>query len=157
MKKMLLLISLYFILQMGVIQAQEKIDEAALLLQLDRDFDKATDEKGVEGWVSYFAPNGSMVGDTSRPIIGPLDIRKTMEPLFEDSTFSLRWQPTKSAMLIPELLGYTIGRYVRLKIVAGKPMKWTGNYSTIWMKQPDGSWKIVFDTGNPDDPPKEVK
>jgi len=25
-------------------------------MQLDRDFDKATAEKGVEGWVAYFAP-----------------------------------------------------------------------------------------------------
>ena len=134
-----------------------KNDEAELLLQLDRDFDKATCEKGVEGWVAYFAPNGSMVGETSRPVIGPVDIRKTMEPLFRDSTFSLRWHPTKSEMLIPELLGYTKGRYVRLKKVADKLMRWTGNYSTIWMMQPDSSWKVVFDTGNSDGPPEEVK
>ena len=36
-------------------------------------------------------------------------------------------------------------------------MKSTGTYSTTWMKQPDGSWKIVLDTGNPDGPPVEIK
>jgi hypothetical protein len=35
-------------------------------------------------------------------------------------------------------------------------MEWIGSYSTLWMKQPDGSWKVVFDTGNADGPPKEI-
>ena len=34
---------------------------------VDRDFDKATAGKGIEGWVMYFAPNGSMLSDTSMP------------------------------------------------------------------------------------------
>jgi ketosteroid isomerase-like protein len=158
MKKMLLLIGLYFILQMGVIQAQENIDEAALLLQLDRDFDKATAEKGVEGWVAYFAPNGSMLSDTTRPITGLEEIRKAMEPAFSDTSFSLRWQPIKAEVMIPGVIGYTIGRWERLrKNKQHKLMKSTGIYTSTWKKQPDGSWKIVLDTGNPDGPPKEVK
>ncbi len=137
---------------------QENNDEARFLMKLDQDFDKATAEKGVEGWIAYFAPNGSMVGDTSKPVIGPVEIRKTMEPLFSDSTFSLRWKPTKSGILMPGLLGYTVGKYVRLKSnKEGKMMKWTGTYSTLWMKQPDGTWKVVFDTGESDGPPKEIK
>lgn len=135
---------------------QEKMDEASILIQLDREFDKATAEKGIDGWLAYFAPNGSMVGDTSKPIIGPAEVRKAMEPLFSDSTFSLRWKPTKSEMLLPGILGYTVGQFIRLKNVTGKMMRWTGSYSTLWMKQPDGSWKVVFDTGNTDGPPVEV-
>jgi ketosteroid isomerase-like protein len=137
---------------------QEKIDEAEILMRLDREFDKTTAERGVDGWVAYFAPNGSMIGDTSRPTTGPVEIRKAMEPLFKDSTFSLRWQPTKAEMLIPGVLGYTIGRYVRLKRnKEGKLMKWTGSYSTIWKKQPGGTWKIILDTGESDGSPEEMK
>ena len=44
------------------LSAQNLLDEASLLMQLDREFDKATSEKGVDGWVAYFAPNGSMLG-----------------------------------------------------------------------------------------------
>lgn len=135
---------------------REKKDEAELLMQFDKNFDIATAHKGVDGWISYFAPNGSMVGDTSPPVTGPVEIRKIMEPLFKDSTFSLRWKPTKSEILIPGMLGYTIGRFVRLKNISGKQMKWTGSYTTLWMKQPDGTWKVVFDTGNADGPPREI-
>ena len=138
--------------------AQNTPDEASLLMQLDRDFDKATAEKGVDGWVAYFAPNGSMLGDTSKPITGADEIRKAMEPAFKDSSLSLRWHPIKAEMMMPGVLGYTVGRWERLrKNKEGKLMKSTGTYTSVWKKQPDGSWKIVLDTGNPDGPPVEIK
>jgi ketosteroid isomerase-like protein len=138
--------------------AQNTPDEASLLMQLDRDFDKATGKKGVDGWVMYFAPNGSMLGDTSQPTTGITAIRAEMEPVFKDSSFSLRWHPIKAEMMIPGVLGYSVGRWERRrKNKEGKVMKSTGTYSTTWKKQPDGSWKIVLDTGNPDGPPIEVE
>jgi len=137
---------------------QEKVDEGSLLMQLDRDFDKATAEKGVEGWVAYFAPNGSMLDDTSRPTIGPAEIRAVMANAFKDSTFTLRWHPTKGEMMIPGVIGYTVGRWERIrKNKEDKWMKSTGTYSTTWKKQPDKSWKIVLDSGVSDGPPVELK
>jgi ketosteroid isomerase-like protein len=138
--------------------AQEKVDEAALLMKLDRDFDTAAAEKGVDGWVEYFAPNGSMLSDTSAPTTGPSAIRAEMEPVFKDSTFSLRWHPTKAELMIPGVIGYTVGRWERSrKNKEGTWMKSTGTYSTTWKKQPDGSWKIVLDSGVSDGPPVESK
>jgi ketosteroid isomerase-like protein len=149
---------LCFSLSIGTMRAQKVQDEAVLLMQLDRDFDKATAEKGVEGWVSYFAPNGSMLGDTSKPNTGADEIRQAMEPAFHDSSFSLRWHPVKAEIMMSGVLGYTVGRYERFRRnKEGKLMKSTGSYTTIWKKQPDGSWKIVLDTGNADGPPAEIK
>jgi ketosteroid isomerase-like protein len=138
--------------------AQNIPDEASLLMQLDRDFNKATAEKGVDGWVMYFAPNGSMLGDTSQPTTGIAAIRAEMDPVFKDSSLSLRWHPIKAEMMIPGVLGYTVGKWERLrKNKEGKVMKSTGTYSTTWKKQPDGSWKIVLDSGSSDGPPVEIK
>ena len=107
---------------------------------------------------AYFAPNGSMLSDTSKPTTGPAEIRAEMEPVFKDSTFSLRWHPTKGEMMIPGVIGYTVGRWERIrKNKEGKWMKSTGTYSTTWKKQPDNSWKIVLDSGVSDGPPVEVK
>jgi ketosteroid isomerase-like protein len=137
---------------------QEKVNEAALLMQLDREFDNTTVEKGVEGWVAYFAPNGSMLSDTSKPTTGHVEIRAAMEPAFKDPSFSLRWHPTKAEIMIPGVIGYTVGRYERLRRnKEGKLMKGTGTYSSTWKKQIDGSWKIILDTGVPDGPAVEVK
>jgi ketosteroid isomerase-like protein len=149
----------YGILLMSAITFAQNIpDEASLLMQLDRDFDKATAEKGVDGWVMYFARNGSMMGDTSQPTTGIAAIRAEMEPVFKDSSFSLRWHPTKGEMMIPGVIGYTVGRWERIrKNKEGKLMKSTGTYSTTWKKQPDGSWKIVLDSGSSDGLPVEIK
>jgi ketosteroid isomerase-like protein len=138
--------------------AQEKEDEAAILMQLDREFDSATAQKGVDGWIAYFAPNGSMLSDTSTPTTGPAAIRAEMGPVFKDSTFSLRWHPTKAEMMLPGVIGYTVGRWERIrKNKEGKWMKSTGSYSTTWKKQPDSTWKIVLDSGAADGPPVEIK
>jgi ketosteroid isomerase-like protein len=142
----------------AVTVAQNTSDEASLLMQLDRDFEKATAERGVDGWVAYFASNGSMLGDTSQPTTGIAAIRAEMEPVFKDSNLSLSWYPTKAEMMIPGVLGYTVGKWeTHRKNKEGKTLKIMGTYSTIWKKQTDGSWKIVLDTGSADEPPVEIK
>ena len=128
-----------------------------VLMQLDRDFDKLTAEKGAGGWVAYFAPNGAMVRGDSIGITGHKAIRESMEEAFKDPNYSLRWKPTKAEMLIPGVLGYSVGRYEsRRKNKEGKTIIGTGTYTSIWKKQSDGSWKIVLDTGNPDGPPTVI-
>jgi hypothetical protein len=102
--KMLNIIFVVMIFPITFAIGQETKDEAALLMQRDRDFDKATAEKGVDGWVAYFAPNGSMLGDTNRPTTGIAAIRAEMESVFKDTSFTLRWHPTKSEIMIPGVI-----------------------------------------------------
>ena len=131
--------------------APEPTDEREQLLAADRAFDQATAEKGIEGWVSFFAPNGSMLPGDDPPVTGPEAIREFMGPTLAQPDSSLRWQPTRAEVLIPGVLGMTTGRWERRSVDAeGKPMSPMGTYVTIWKEQPDGAWKVVFDTGSPD-------
>jgi ketosteroid isomerase-like protein len=46
-------------------------------------------------------------------------------------------------------IGITIGSWVRRgRTPDGKPTEARGQYVTTWARQPDGSWKVVFDTGS---------
>lgn len=138
--------------------AQTSPGESTLLQQTDIAFDLAVAEHGAEAWASFFAPNGSMIADTSAPILGRSAIRKVMEPIFDTQHVSLRWKPTSAGILIPHNIGYTVGTYIRLwQDQNGKTLKEVGTYTTIWKKQPDGSWKAVLDTGEADGNPVEVK
>ena len=131
--------------------AQKRIDETAIITKTDSDFDLAVSQRGIEAWISFFAPNGSMISDTLPPITGREAIRKVMAPAFADSSFSLRWRPTEAGILIPGVIGYTVGRWDRYRNDAkGKRVHTTGTYTTIWKLQPDGSWKAVLDTGEQD-------
>lgn len=128
-------------------------DEAAVLLQLDRDFDAASARTGAEAWVAYFGEHGAILQPTASPLSGPDALRAAMAPVFATPGSSLRWQPTRAEILIPRALGYTLGRYQRRRTGDdGRPMIQQGTYFTLWRKQADGSWKIAADTGQPDGP-----
>jgi ketosteroid isomerase-like protein len=130
----------------------ETADEAAILLQLDRDFDAASATNGAEAWVAFFGDHGAILPAAASPISGPDAIRETMSPVFQPGS-SLRWQPTKAEILIPGALGYTLGRYERRRPGEfGRTVTQHGTYFTLWRKQADGSWKIAADTGQPDSP-----
>ncbi len=46
-------------------------------------------------------------------------------------------------------LGYTVGNSVfRAKNAAGVLTERHGSYLTVWRKQRDGRWQVVFDTGS---------
>jgi uncharacterized protein (TIGR02246 family) len=149
---LLLLFSLAVVITVGVAAKSSDAADRDELLRLDREFDqKVAAGGGGAAWASYFAENGSMVGQTGAPVVGPEAIRARMEPVFANPDFSLRWQPTRAEILIPGHVGYTTGRYERrAKNKEGKVEVEHGTYVSVWRKQADGSWKIILDTGNAD-------
>lgn len=121
-------------------------DDREVLLDLDREFERATAEHGVDGWVRFFAENGSMLPSGDMPIVGLEAIRQAMAELNEGLV--LRWKPERAEILIPDALGYTVGSYEqRVAGEDGGDVVSRGRYVTIWRKQEDGSWRVVFDTG----------
>jgi len=72
----------------------------------------------------------------------------------------LTWAPIKVDVSADGTLGYTWGRYdFTSKGKDGKVDSSTGIYLTIWKRQPDGSWKFVYDGAPqiPDDAAALVK
>lgn len=124
-----------------------------VLMQADRDFDAAVAEGGVEAWVSWFAPDGRMVQPGVGLVQGHRDIRAQMVGL-DDPNGSLRWQPDYADIAASGDLGWTTGTF-RSEGVGpdGEPRTGQGRYVSIWRRQPDGSWKVVMDLGNPTGPP----
>ncbi len=119
------------------------------LLQADREFAKATAEKGVDGWMAYMAPNA--VDLTDGPLVGLDQIRASMTKQFKLPGMKMSWSPLKAELLDSGDVGYTVGRYeVSYLDDNGKPTGRRGSYLTTWQKQKDGSWKVVSDIGAPD-------
>lgn len=119
------------------------------LMNLDREFDKVTAERGLEGWVSYFAEDGVMVPAQVDVIIGKEGIRQAMSKSFSLPQYSLRWEPLDAQVSDDGSMGYTYGKYIRTNLDQdGNVQTGSGKYTSIWQKQQDGSWKIVLDMGN---------
>ncbi len=115
------------------------------LEQADLAFAAATKARGVDGWVDAFAPDGWMwrkAGAIARDKIGD-----AMQPLLTSGV--LAWAPIASGK--HGSLGYTVGKAT----FTGKTKAdgWRSTYVTIWKAQPDGTWKVLFDTGRGVDEP----
>jgi hypothetical protein len=62
-----------------------KIDRVSLEAELkkaDQDFAEATDKRGVDGWVSYFAPDGAQLSARAEVVRGPDAVREQMTQFF---------------------------------------------------------------------------
>jgi ketosteroid isomerase-like protein len=148
---MLLLLALSLILPAA---AQE--NAAAQVRQADSDFCKATREKGLEGWVSFFAED-AVVSQFKPPAQGREGVRKAYGELFARRDLDFQWAPQQAEVFAAGTLGYTTGRYTLAYTKQdGTHVKQSGSYLTVWQKQTDGSWKVIADFGAPDKPPAKT-
>ena len=80
---------------------------------------------------------------------GKAEIGAGFEKLYARPGFSLAWHPV-FAKVVGDI-GMTSGPYERhLTDAQGKDLRSTGHYVTVWLRQPDGQWRFVWDGGTPD-------
>lgn len=127
---------------------------ADTLKQLEGEFMKAAAEKGSAGYMSYYADDAVEAPNGGPAIHGKVEIGKGMGFL-DDKNNQLIWTPVGADISASADLGYTYGTYeFHSKDKSGKPGVEYGKYTSIWKKQPDGSWKVVLDIGNTSPEPK---
>lgn len=120
------------------------------LLRIDRNFSELSGEKSsVEAFYQYMAEDGIVLPRESGPI-GRDEYRRLLKRDSPDNhRHTLTWEPLFAEVAECGDLGYTHGKYqlITNNSSAVKDTT-TGYYITIWKKQPDGTWKFIFDTGN---------
>ncbi|HQR17563.1 MAG TPA: DUF4440 domain-containing protein [Gemmatimonadales bacterium] len=130
-------------------------DVRASLIAADQAFAAATATKGLEGWMSAFDSTAIQMEPDVPFTPGLGAIRAAMAPAFADTSWRLTWVPTMAFASEAGDLGYTLGTWQSTRYNdQGRGQVSTGKYVTIWRKQADGGWKVVFDGGNPDTSPK---
>jgi len=120
---------------------------ATLLLDADRAFDRDTAARGLDGWMSWFADDARIESATD-VIAGKAALREFYAKMFAQREFRIHWWPVHAAISDDGTLGYTFGRAtISWRDEKGEPQKREGRYTTVWRKQPDGAYKVVFDMG----------
>jgi len=119
--------------------------------EADIAFAQATKERGLDGWMSFFADD-AYVG-TNPDVKGKLELRRFYQRLFSRRDLKFEWAPDHSEVFPSGIMGYTSGRYtMSYTTFEGKTASQTGSYLTVWQKQPDGTWKVLTDFGTQDKP-----
>jgi ketosteroid isomerase-like protein len=133
---------------MAVAQSTPTADEA-MLMKADSDFAKATQERRLDGWMEYMADDVILRRDVN--VVGREAVKAALAPQWSRPGFTLNWYPVVAHMAAGRELGYTWGKWTRdFTDKEGKPQHLTGDYITLWAKQKEGSWKVIWDGGGVD-------
>ncbi len=122
------------------------------ILAADQAWEKVYSAKDLDKSVAFCDEQGSMLAPNAPIVTGKAAIAKAIASDF--ALGDLAWHPNKAGVARSGELGYTSGTYeMRLKGAAGKTVLDKGKYLTVWKKEADGSWKVLFDMFNSDLPP----
>ena len=116
------------------------------MMKADRDFNKAAADRDLARFLAFVADDAKF---DSAEGLGKDAVAKAWAPFFEPNGPTLSWEPTKAEALVAGDVGYTIGTWERhAKDARGSDVVRRGQYLTAWKKQPDGAWRVTFDTGS---------
>jgi len=119
------------------------------IVKSDAAFAQSVADKNREKFLSLIADVTTFNGGTANELHGRDAVMKAWGDFFAPDGPTLSWTPTKGEVIGAGDVGYTTGQSVlRQKDPSGKVVERRGQYVTIWRKQADGSWKVVFDTGS---------
>ena len=128
-------------------------DDRRAIMEADRAFNRAAQQRRGEGWAEFFADNTMWPIRLAPSGASTSATRERSMQMWSDPNFRLEWEPIYADVAASGDLGYTIGKWTRMgKDSTGAQTTARGTYLTVWRKQADGSWKVVADTGD-DDPP----
>lgn len=131
-------------------QEQTKGGMDQVLLAADKAWEKVYSAKDLSKSVAVCDEQGSLLWPNTPIVIGKKAIAKAIQDDF--SSGDLTWHANAVGVARSGDLGYTSGLYeAKFKSTAGAAAD-NGKYLTVWKKEADGSWKVLFDTFNSDRP-----
>jgi len=99
-------------------------------------------DAAARGWIPAFQATVAPDGVELDP--DPVNAAQKVAATPDDHFTGLSWRPAFAGVARAGDLGFTTGPY----FVRGRDGV-AGHYFTVWRKQPDGSWKWIFDGGVP--------
>lgn len=115
------------------------------IFQMEKAFEKMAAEKGIAEAFAHFAADSAVIKRQRDTLItGKANIRAFYE--HGNSNATVHWTPDFIDVADDGSLAYTFGKYVwQTKDEAGNLQEYTGVFHTVWKRQPDGSWRYVWD------------
>ena len=134
---------------------EDHSSEVSAILKADSAWDKASEAKSAEGWLSYYADDAIVMPPGENVCKDKASREASIKNMFAIPGMSLRFQTTKAEVSKSVDIGYAVGVYqFSFKDQKGKDSHETGKYTEVWKKQADGSWKCIADIWNDDPQPK---
>jgi len=121
-------------------------------------FSRAAEARDAARFASFIDADARFVGNGV--VHGPAAVTEAWSVFFADDGPAIKWRPRFVEVLADESLALTRGPYRMITPDAdGNETEHWGTFNSVWRRQADGGWKVVFDAGSPatESPPDEIK
>ena len=116
------------------------------IAKAEKDFAQMAADKGIAEAFYFFADSNATIKRQNDTLIHGKEAIKNYysTPFYEKAT--VKWSPDFVQASENGDLGYTYGKYAWSSTdSAGEAITFNGVFHTVWKKQPEGSWKYVWD------------
>jgi ketosteroid isomerase-like protein len=129
--------------------AQESTKSSDLIEEIkkiEKQFEDDLNNKGVGfAFEKYAAPNAVIKRQNDTLVFGPKAIKQYYSAEIY-KTAKAYWSPDYIDVSQDGTMAYTFGKYRwNMSDKSGKAQEYSGVFHTVWKKQPDGTWKYVWD------------
>lgn len=146
------LIAVAIVVAISCMRTSNVEQEEETLLAADAAWSQAAAAKDVDKFMSYFAPDATLMFQGMPALSGPQAIRDNVSAMMKTPGFEVSWKATRAEVAASGDIGYTVGHYsMTAPNAAGVPSSEKGKFVATW-KKVDGVWKVVDDIGNTDAP-----
>lgn len=113
------------------------------IAKTERAFSSMAQEKGMNVAFLHFVADDGVLLRNNNLIKGKADIKEYMK---NSDSKGLSWEPDFVDVSASGDLGYTYGKYTyKYQDSLGNEKSSQGIFHTVWKRQPDNSWKFVWD------------
>jgi len=142
------LVSVYLLILVFALPAAAA-DRADEVRATEIAFAKAFAERDVKKFSSYLADDAQFLG-RSNTMRGKQQVIAVWSEFFKPEVAPFRWEAERVVTSAAGDLGFSSGP------VFDEAGVQTGTFTSTWIRQPDGSWKILFDGGSACPPMKQL-
>jgi uncharacterized protein (TIGR02246 family) len=133
--------------------ADTRVADEKAVIDVDAQWSKTAGANDLDGTVSYYSDDASMLPPNAPIATGKQAIRAVWASMLSPDV-TVSWRVTKVEVARSGELAYVMGVYaITAKNPQGKSMEDRGKLVEVWKKQLDGTWKTVTDIFNSDLPP----
>ena len=142
MRNTFVLLALLAAFAIPVHAQQGLVDPAAQVRAAETAFAKSMADRDLSAFTALLADDAVFFGGKGITR-GKAAVAADWKRFFDGPSAPFSWKPTEVEVLTSGTLGYTSGPVYDPKGTR------VGTFNSVWQRQQDGSWKIIFDKGCP--------
>jgi ketosteroid isomerase-like protein len=126
----------------AALAAQEREDLVRQVAQAERAFAKTMADRDHAAFIAHLAEDAVFMSET-RTLRGRAQVGEGWKPFYERPDAPFSWAPEHVEVLESGTLAFSSGP---VRNPAGKRV---GTFNSVWRREADGRWRVVFDRGCP--------